>query len=78
MPAERGGTIAIKWIGSLELVISTSVLILHNHPRAIPPQVRGHGVDARLAAGVLMGIDVVDHLILRDVPYWSFKEAGRL
>jgi DNA repair protein RadC len=30
------------------------------------------------AAGVLMGIDVVDHVIRGDVRYWSFKEAGRL
>jgi DNA repair protein RadC len=30
------------------------------------------------AAGTLMGIDVVDHIILGDVRYFSFKEAGRL
>jgi DNA repair protein RadC len=30
------------------------------------------------AAGVLMGIDVIDHVVLGDVRYWSFKEAGRL
>jgi hypothetical protein len=38
---------------------------------------RGHGVD-RPAAGALMGIDVFDHVVLGDVRYWSFKEAGRL
>jgi DNA repair protein RadC len=27
---------------------------------------------------VLMGIDVIDHVVLGDVRYWSFKEAGRL
>jgi DNA repair protein RadC len=32
----------------------------------------------RLATGVVMGIDVVDHVILGDVRNWSFKEAGRL
>jgi DNA repair protein RadC len=32
----------------------------------------------RLAVGVVMGIDVIDHVVLGDVRYWSFKEAGRL
>ena len=27
---------------------------------------------------VVMGIDVVDHIILGDVRYWSFKEMGQL
>ena len=31
-----------------------------------------------VAAGQLMGIDVVDHLILADTRYFSFREAGRL
>jgi DNA repair protein RadC len=31
-----------------------------------------------VAAGVLMGIDVVDHIILGDVRYCSFKEMGHL
>ena len=31
-----------------------------------------------VAAGELMGIDVVDHVILADTRYFSFKEAGRL
>jgi DNA repair protein RadC len=30
------------------------------------------------AAGVLMGIDLVDHVILGDARYCSFKEMGRL
>jgi DNA repair protein RadC len=30
------------------------------------------------AAGALMGIDVVDHVVLGDMRYWSFKEAGHL
>ena len=31
-----------------------------------------------VAAGVLMGIDVVDHIVLGDVRYCSFKETGRI
>jgi DNA repair protein RadC len=32
----------------------------------------------RLVAGVLIGIDVVDHVVLGDARYWSFKEAGQV
>jgi DNA repair protein RadC len=31
-----------------------------------------------VAAGALMGVDVVDHIVLGDVRYYSFKEMGRL
>ena len=60
--------------------ISTSVLILHNHPSGDPvPSPEDMELTRRLAAaGVLMGIDVIDHVVLGDVRYWSFKEAGRL
>jgi DNA repair protein RadC len=30
------------------------------------------------AAGTLLGIDVVDHIILGDARYCSFKELGKL
>ena len=37
------------------------------------------GADAAAAAaGVLMGIDVVDHIVLGDARYCSFKEMGQL
>ena len=64
----------------MKLAISTSVLILHNHPSGDPsPSPEDVELTRRLAAaGVLIGIDVVDHVILGDVRYWSFKEAGRL
>jgi DNA repair protein RadC len=32
--------------------------------------------DRLVAAGVLMGIDVVDHIILGDGRYYSFREKG--
>jgi DNA repair protein RadC len=58
----------------------TFVLILHNHPSGDPvPSPEDMELTRRLAtAGVLMGIDVIDHVVLGDVRYWSFKEAGRL
>jgi DNA repair protein RadC len=31
-----------------------------------------------VAAGVLMGIDVIDHIVLGDAQYCSFRERGIL
>jgi DNA repair protein RadC len=55
-------------------------LLLHNHPSGDPtPSPEDAELTRRLvAAGVLMGIDVVDHVILGDARYCSFKELGRL
>ena len=60
--------------------ILTSVLILHNHPSGNPvPSPEDMELTRRLAAaGVLMGIDVIDHVVLSNIRSWSFKEAGRL
>ena len=80
MPPRRDSAISLREICSAKLVISTSVLILHNHPSGDPvPSPEDMELTRRLAAaGVLMGIDVIDHVVLGDVRYWSFKEAGRL
>jgi DNA repair protein RadC len=55
-------------------------LDLHNHSSGDPmPSPEDVELRRRLAvAGALMGIDVVDHVVLGDVRYWSFKEAGQL
>ena len=54
-------------------------MLFHNHPSGDPkPSPDDVELTRRLAAaGVLMGIDVVDHVILADVRYCSFKEEGR-
>jgi DNA repair protein RadC len=80
VPPQRANTIDTEQIHSTTPPISTSVLILHNYPSGDPtPSPEDTELTRRLAAaGVLMGIDVVDHVILGDVRYWSFKEAGRL
>jgi len=59
---------------------AAAIVIFHNHPSGDPtPSPDDHELTRRLvAAGVLMGIDVVDHIILGDVRYCSFKEMGRL
>jgi len=59
---------------------AAAIVVFHNHPSGDPvPSPEDIALTRRLAAaGVLMGIDVIDHVVLGDVRYWSFKEAGRL
>jgi DNA repair protein RadC len=58
---------------------AAALVLFHNHPSGDPrPSPDDVELTRRLAAaGVLMGIDVVDHVILADVRYYSFKEEGR-
>ena len=58
---------------------ATALVLFHNHPSGDPrPSPDDVELTRRLAAaGVLMGIDVIDHVILADVRYYSFKEEGR-
>ncbi|MGE4053397.1 MAG: DNA repair protein RadC [Vicinamibacterales bacterium] len=62
------------------LEAAAAVVVFHNHPSGDPsPSPDDVDVTRRLvAAGVLLGIEVVDHIILGDVGYCSFKEQGRL
>jgi DNA repair protein RadC len=57
-----------------------AIIVAHNHPSGDPtPSPEDRDLTHRLvAAGSLMGIDVVDHLILGDTRYWSFKQSGDL
>lgn len=59
---------------------AAAVVVFHNHPSGDPsPSPDDLALTRRLvAAGILVGIDVVDHLVLGDVRYWSFKEMGTL
>src|SRR4249919_1822241 len=59
---------------------ATAIVLFHNHPSGDPtPSPDDVLLTQRLvAAGRLLGIDVIDHVVLGDVRYWSFKEAGRL
>jgi DNA repair protein RadC len=59
---------------------AAAIVLFHNHPSGDPEPSRE---DTRLterliAAGVVMGIDVVDHIILGDTRYFSFREKGTL
>ena len=60
---------------------SASALVLfHNHPSGDPtPSPEDVALTGRLVmAGRLIGIDVIDHVILGDARYCSFRETGRL
>jgi DNA repair protein RadC len=59
---------------------AASVVAFHNHPSGDPtPSPDDVELTRRLrAAGVLMGIEVVDHIVLGDARYCSLKEMGQL
>lgn len=59
---------------------AAAIILFHNHPSGDPTP---SGDDVQLTrrlsqAGELMGIDVLDHVILADTRYFSFRDAGRL
>ncbi len=59
---------------------AAGIVLFHNHPSGDPePSDDDEVLTHRLvAAGVLMGINVVDHVILGDVRYYSLWEKGKL
>jgi DNA repair protein RadC len=59
---------------------AAAIVVFHNHPSGDPtPSVDDLELTRRLtAAGTLMGIDLVDHIVLGDVKYCSFREMGQL
>jgi DNA repair protein RadC len=61
------------------LTNSSCVIIAHNHPSGRPdPSPEDSALTARLvAAGDLLGIPVLDHIIVGDGRYYSFKETSR-
>jgi DNA repair protein RadC len=58
---------------------AAALVLFHNHPSGDPePSEDDVRLTERLAAaGILMGIDVLDHVILADVRYYSFREHRR-
>ncbi len=59
---------------------AAAILLVHNHPSGDPtPSRLDEAVTASLdAAGELLGIPVLDHVIIGDGRYVSFVETGRL
>ncbi len=59
---------------------AAGIVLFHNHPSGDPtPSADDVSLTRRLvAAGELMGIDVLDHLVLTATRYVSLREMGRL
>src|SRR3954471_1102227 len=59
---------------------AAALVLFHNHPSGDPEPSEDDVLLTRrlVAAGVLMGIDVVDHVILADAKYCSLREKGFL
>jgi len=59
---------------------AAAIVLFHNRPSGDPEPSEDDVVLTRrlVAAGVLMGIDVVDHVILADDRYCSLREKGLL
>ena len=59
---------------------AAALVLFHNHPSGDPEPSRDDLklTERLVAAGVLMGIDVIDHIVLGDARYYSFRERGIL
>ena len=59
---------------------AAAVIFLHNHPSGDPqPSMEDRGLTVRLqAAGEILGIQVLDHIVLGDGRYFSFADEGLL
>jgi DNA repair protein RadC len=59
---------------------AAAVVLVHNHPSGDPtPSQEDHEVTRRLvAAGEVLGIRVVDHVVVADGGFHSFKESGEI
>ena len=59
---------------------AAALVLFHNHPSGDPePSADDVTLTRRLvSAGILMGIDVIDHIVLGDARYCSFRERGIL
>ncbi|MBI4485300.1 MAG: JAB domain-containing protein [Acidobacteria bacterium] len=59
---------------------AAAIVVFHNHPSGDPaPSADDLEFTRHLAAaGALLGIDLVDHIVLGETRYCSFKEMGQL
>jgi DNA repair protein RadC len=59
---------------------AAAIVLFHNHPSGDPePSAEDTRLTERLmTAGVMMGINILDHVILGDARYFSYREKGTL
>jgi DNA repair protein RadC len=61
------------------LANAAAIILAHNHPSGDPtPSPEDAVVTTRLrSAGTLLGVEVLDHVVIGDGRYVSFRETGR-
>lgn len=59
---------------------ASAVIVAHNHPSGgIEPSPSDISITAQLkAAGAIVGIELLDHIIFNRAEYFSFLENGKL
>lgn len=59
---------------------ASAIIVAHNHPSgALEPSLSDINITTQLkAAGAIVGIELLDHIIFNRTGYFSFLEAGRL
>ena len=59
---------------------ASAIIVAHNHPSGgLEPSLSDINITAQLkAAGAIVGIELLDHIIFNRTGYFSFLEAGRL
>ena len=80
------GTISASLLSPREIFISAlkenavQIMLLHNHPSGDPTPSREDMLTTKriLDAGALIGIDLLDHIIIGNNCYMSFREEGML
>src|SRR5688572_30770842 len=57
---------------------AAAIVLFHNHPSGDPEPSREDTLltERLVAAGALIGIDVIDHVILGEARYFSYRERG--
>ncbi len=57
---------------------AASIILIHNHPSGDPsPSKEDISMTKQIqTAGTIMGIEILDHIIIGDNRYYSFKESG--
>lgn len=62
------------------LANAAAIIVAHNHPSGDPtPSADDIALTSRLmAAGTLLGVSVLDHIVIGDGRFTSFRDAGRL
>lgn len=62
------------------LELASSIILFHNHPSGDPiPSDYDRKITKKIvSAGKIIGIEVLDHIIIGDGVYYSFKEKGEI